>query len=189
MRSHPHTGRFWRKALANGNGAAKRPGNNGAADGDGPTAERAPRKPHPTSRSLNADVAKRRVAFTFLRFTFHRDALRVSRGNFQQTPENPPANPTRQVRKFRTLERPVTKRKAALDKNNFEAGHRRLAEIFLLKKARIGVAHFQLHYAYTGLNRATKLAPRIRARAAWSRRWRRLKLNLGFCCWRKMQLR
>jgi excinuclease ABC subunit A len=44
-----HTGRFLAKALANGNGAAKRPGNNGAATGDGAASVRA-EGGKPTSR-------------------------------------------------------------------------------------------------------------------------------------------
>jgi excinuclease ABC subunit A len=44
-----HTGRFLAKALANGNGAAKRTGNNGAVTGDGAAGVRAESR-NPTSR-------------------------------------------------------------------------------------------------------------------------------------------
>jgi len=48
-RAVAHRAFFWRKRFANGNGAAKRPGNNGAATGDGAAGVR-PESRNPTSR-------------------------------------------------------------------------------------------------------------------------------------------
>jgi len=87
-----HTGRFLAKALANGNGAAKRPGNNGAATGrwHGGLARR--KRQSNFAGALMRERCERRLAFTFLVSLFNRDALAVSRGNFQQT-QNPSGKP------------------------------------------------------------------------------------------------
>src|SRR5580700_4523208 len=76
--------------------------------------------------------------------------------NFQQAQNPSSKSPQTKAQKVQNpLNDLLDEAQAALDKNNFEAAIPPLQK-FLAEKPDVAFAHFQLAYAYTGLNRAAE---------------------------------
>jgi Flp pilus assembly protein TadD len=99
--------------------------------------------------------------------------------NFQQT-QNPSSKPPQgKVQKVQNpLNNLLDEAQAALDKNNFEAAIAPLQK-FLAEKPDVAFAHFQLAYAYTGLNRADEARAEYERCVALEPKMAEAQLNLG----------
>jgi Flp pilus assembly protein TadD len=99
--------------------------------------------------------------------------------NFQQ-PQNPPGKPSQA--KPQKVQNPLNdlldEAQAALDKNNFEAAIAPLQK-FLAEKPDVAFAHFQLAYAYTGLNRVDEARAEYEHCVALDPKMAEAELNLG----------
>ena len=98
---------------------------------------------------------------------------------FQQ-PQNPSAKPSQA--RTQKLQNPLNdlldEAQAALDKNNFEAAIPPLQK-FLAEKPDVAFAHFQLAYAYTGLNRVDEARIEYERCVALDPKMAEGQLNLG----------
>src|SRR6266481_5885311 len=80
--------------------------------------------------SLNAETLRAKVGLHVSRFTFHRDALRVSRSKFPANAEPLQQTPTRQSSESsESLERPAGRSAGGARQKQFRGGHRAFAEI------------------------------------------------------------
>jgi protein O-GlcNAc transferase len=99
--------------------------------------------------------------------------------NFQQT-QNPSSKSSQT--KTQKVQNPLNdlldEAQAALDKNNFEAAIPPLQK-FLAEKPDVAFAHFQLAYAYTGLNRADEARAEYERCTALDPKMAEAQLNLG----------
>jgi tetratricopeptide (TPR) repeat protein len=104
-------------------------------------------------------------------------AFRAS--NFQQTQNPTSKSPqTKTQRVQNPLNDLLDEAQAALDKNNFEAAVPPLQK-FLAEKPDVAFAHFQLAYAYTGLNRADEARAEYERCVALDPKMAEAQLNLG----------
>jgi Flp pilus assembly protein TadD len=104
-------------------------------------------------------------------------AFRAS--NFQQTQNPTSKSPqTKTQRVQNPLNDLLDEAQAALDKNNFEAAVPPLQK-FLAEKPDVAFAHFQLAYAYTGLNRADDARAEYERCVALDPKMAEAQLNLG----------
>src|SRR6201987_1187781 len=99
--------------------------------------------------------------------------------NFRQT-QNPSGKPPQgKVQKVRNpLNDLLDEAQAALDKNNFEAAIPPLQK-FLAEKPDVAFGHFQLAYAYTGLNRLDEARIEYERCVALDPKMAEAQLNLG----------
>jgi Flp pilus assembly protein TadD len=99
--------------------------------------------------------------------------------NFRQT-QNPSSKPTqaRAQRVQNPLNDLLDEAQAALDKNNFEAAVAPLQK-FLAEKPDVAFAHFQLAYAFTGLNRVEEARAEYERCIALEPKMAEAQLNLG----------
>jgi len=122
---------------------------------------------------------ERRLAFTFLVSLFTVTPSAFPAASFQQT-QNPSSKPPQG--KVQKLQNPLNdlldEAQAALDKNNFEAAIAPLQK-FLAEKPDVAFAHFQLAYAYTGLNRTDEARAEYERCAALEPKMAEAQLNLG----------
>jgi len=99
--------------------------------------------------------------------------------NFQQA-QNPPGKSAQA--KPQKVQNPLNdlldEAQAALDKNNFEAAIAPLQK-FLAEKPDVAFAHFQLAYAYTGLNRVEEARAEYERCVALEPKMAEAQLNLG----------
>ncbi len=99
--------------------------------------------------------------------------------SFQQT-QNPSSKPPQgKVQKVQNpLNDLLDEAQSALDKNNFEAAIPPLQK-FLAEKPDVAFAHFQLAYAYTGLNRTNEARAEYERCVALEPKMAEAQLNLG----------
>src|SRR6266481_5678066 len=99
--------------------------------------------------------------------------------SFQQT-QNPSSKPPQgKVQKVQNpLNDLLDEAQSALDKNNFEAAIAPLQK-FLAEKPDVAFAHFQLAYAYTGLNRTNEARAEYERCVALEPKMAEAQLNLG----------
>ena len=122
---------------------------------------------------------ERRLAFTFLVSLFTVTPSAFPAASFQQT-QNPSGKPPQgKVQKVQNpLNDLLDEAQAALDKNNFEAAIAPLQK-FLAEKPDVAFAHFQLAYAYTGLNRTDEARAEYERCVALEPKMAEAQLNLG----------
>jgi len=113
-------------------------------------------------------------------FALHSVMLSASPAtNFQQT-QNPSKKPSQA--KPQKVQNPLNdlldEAQAALDKNNFESAIPPLQK-FLAEKPDVAFAHFQLAYAYTGLNRVDEARAEYERCVALDPKMAEAQLNLG----------
>jgi Flp pilus assembly protein TadD len=122
---------------------------------------------------------ERRLALTFLVSFFTVMPSGFPSANFQQT-QNPSKKPPQgKVQKVQNpLNDLLDEAQAALDKNNFEAAIQPLQK-FLAEKPDVAFAHFQLAYAYTGLNRTEEARAEYERCVALEPKMAEAELNLG----------
>jgi len=122
---------------------------------------------------------ERRLAFTFLVSLFTVTPSAFPAASFQQT-QNPSGKPPQG--KIQKVQNPLNdlldEAQAALDKNNFEAAIAPLQK-FLAEKPDVAFAHFQLAYAYTGLNRTDEARAEYERCVALEPKMAEAQLNLG----------
>src|SRR5882757_2201389 len=94
----------------------------------------------------------------------------------QNPARKPPAGKTQKVQN--PLNDLLDEAQAALDKNNFEAAITPLQK-FLAEKPDVAFAHFQLAYAYTGLNRVDEARAEYERCVALEPKMAEAQLNLG----------
>src|SRR5882757_344477 len=94
----------------------------------------------------------------------------------QNPARKPPAGKTQKVQN--PLNDLLDEAQAALDKNNFEAAITPLQK-FLAEKPDVAFAHFQLAYAYTGLNRVDEARAEYERCVALDPKMAEAQLNLG----------
>lgn len=94
----------------------------------------------------------------------------------QNPPKKPPQTKTQKVQN--PLNDLLDEAQAALDKNNFEAAIPPLQK-FLADKPDVAFAHFQLAYAYTGLNRVDEARAEYERCIALDPKMAEAQLNLG----------
>jgi protein O-GlcNAc transferase len=106
-------------------------------------------------------------------------AAALPAANFQQA-QNPSSKSSQN--KPQKVQNPLNdlldEAQAALDKNNFEAAITPLQK-FLTEKPDVAFAHFQLAYAYTGLNRADEARAEYERCVALEPKMAEAQLNLG----------
>src|ERR1700688_1133134 len=122
---------------------------------------------------------RRRMALAFLLLLSAGMPAAFSASNFQQA-QNPPGKSSQG--KPQKVQNPLNdlldEAQAALDKNNFEAAIAPLQK-FLAEKPDVAFAHFQLAYAYTGLNRAEEARAEYERCIALEPKMAEAQLNLG----------
>ena len=122
---------------------------------------------------------KRRVPTAFLVLLASISPSALSATAFQQS-QNPSSKPPQG--KAQKVQNPLNdlldEAQAALDKNNFEAAIAPLQK-FLAEKPDVAFAHFQLAYAYTGLNRAVEARAEYERCVALDPKMAEAQLNLG----------
>jgi len=122
---------------------------------------------------------QRRMALAFLLLLSAGMPGAFPASNFQQA-QNPPGKSSQA--KPQKVQNPLNdlldEAQAALDKNNFEAAIAPLQK-FLAEKPNVGFAHFQLAYAYTGLNRVEEARAEYERCVALEPKMAEAQLNLG----------
>jgi tetratricopeptide (TPR) repeat protein len=122
---------------------------------------------------------QRRLAFGLLVGLASLQTTPVSATSFQQT-QNPSNKPSQG--KAQKVQNPLNdlldEAQAALDKNRFEAAIPPLQK-FLAEKPDVAFAHFQLAYAYTGLNRVDEARAEYERCVALDPKMAEAQLNLG----------
>jgi Flp pilus assembly protein TadD len=122
---------------------------------------------------------KRQMATAFLVLLSSILPSALSATKFQQS-QNPPSKPPQG--KAQKVQNPLNdlldEAQAALDKNNFEAAIAPLQK-FLAEKPEVAFAHFQLAYAYTGLNRTGEARAEYERCIALDPKMAEAQLNLG----------
>jgi Flp pilus assembly protein TadD len=122
---------------------------------------------------------QRRLVFGLLSGLASLLPILVVAKNFQKA-QNPPNKPSQG--KAQKVQNPLNdlldEAQAALDKNNFEAAIPPLQK-FLAEKPDVAFAHFQLAYAYTGLNRADEARAEYERCVAIDSKMAEAQLNLG----------
>jgi Flp pilus assembly protein TadD len=122
---------------------------------------------------------KRQMATAFLVLLSSILPSALSATKFQQS-QNPPSKPPQG--KAQKVQNPLNdlldEAQAALDKNNFEAAIAPLQK-FLAEKPEVAFAHFQLAYAYTGLNRTVEARAEYERCIALDPKMAEAQLNLG----------
>jgi len=99
--------------------------------------------------------------------------------NFQQAQDPPGKSSQAKPQKIQNpLNDLLDEAQAALDKNNFEAAIAPLQK-FLVEKPDVAFAHFQLAYAYTGLNRVEEARAEYERCVALEPKMAEAQLNLG----------
>ena len=122
---------------------------------------------------------QRRMALAFLLLLSAGMPAAFSASNYQQA-QNPPGKSSQA--KPQKVQNPLNdlldEAQAALDKNNFEAAIAPLQK-FLAEKPDVAFAHFQLAYAYTGLNRVDEARAEYERCIALEPKMAEAQLNLG----------
>ncbi|HET7108420.1 MAG TPA: tetratricopeptide repeat protein [Candidatus Acidoferrum sp.] len=122
---------------------------------------------------------QRRISPAVLLFFFAFISTTIPDANSQQA-QNPSAKrPSVKTQKIQNpLNDLLDEAQAALDKNNFEAAIPPLQK-FLAEKPDVAFAHFQLAYAYTGLNRVDEARAEYERCVALDPKMAEAQLNLG----------
>jgi Flp pilus assembly protein TadD len=122
---------------------------------------------------------QRRVPLAFLVSLFTVIPSAFPAADFQQAQNPSSKSPQTKVQKVQNpLNDLLDEAQAALDKNNFEAAIPPLQK-FLAEKPDVAFAHFQLAYAYTGLNRAAEARAEYERCIALDPKMAEAQLNLG----------
>jgi len=122
---------------------------------------------------------QRRMALAFLLLLSAGMPAAFSASNFQQAQNPSSKSPQTKAQKVQNpLNDLLDEAQAALDKNKFEAAIAPLQK-FLAEKPDVAFAHFQLAYAYTGLNRAEEARAEYERCVALEPKMAEGQLNLG----------
>jgi Flp pilus assembly protein TadD len=122
---------------------------------------------------------QRRMALAFLLLLSAGTPPAFSATNFQQAQNPSSKSPQAKAQKVQNpLNDLLDEAQAALDKNNFEAAIAPLQK-FLAEKPDVAFAHFQLAYAYTGLNRVDEARVEYERCIALEPKMAEAQLNLG----------
>src|SRR5580700_1420995 len=122
---------------------------------------------------------QRRVPLAFLVSLFTVIPSAFPAADFQQAQNPSSKSPQTKVQKVQNpLNDLLDEAQAALDKNNFEAAIPPLQK-FLAEKPDVAFAHFQLAYAYTGLNRVDEARAEYERCVALDPKMAEAQLNLG----------
>jgi len=122
---------------------------------------------------------QRRLALAFLLLLSAGMPAAFSASNFQQAQNPSSKSPQTKAQKVQNpLNDLLDEAQAALDKNEFEAAIAPLQK-FLAEKPDVAFAHFQLAYAYTGLNRAEEARAEYERCVALEPKMAEGQLNLG----------
>jgi len=122
---------------------------------------------------------QRRLALAFLLLLSAGMPAAFSASNFQQAQNPSSKSPQTKAQKVQNpLNDLLDEAQAALDKNKFEAAIAPLQK-FLAEKPDVAFAHFQLAYAYTGLNRAEEARAEYERCVALEPKMAEGQLNLG----------
>ena len=122
---------------------------------------------------------QRRVPSAFLVLLFAAMPSAFPATNFQQAQNPSTKSPQAKAQKVKNpLNDLLDEAQAALDKNNFEAAVAPLQK-FLAEKPDVAFAHFQLAYAYTGLNRVEEARAEYERCIALDPKMAEAQLNLG----------
>ena len=122
---------------------------------------------------------QRSMALAFLLLLSADIPAAFSASNFQQAQNPSSKSPQTKAQKVQNpLNDLLDEAQAALDKNNFEAAIAPLQK-FLAEKPDVAFAHFQLAYAYTGLNRAEEARAEYERCVALEPKMAEGQLNLG----------
>ena len=122
---------------------------------------------------------QRRLALAFLLLLSAGMPAAFSASNFQQAQNPSSKSPQTKAQKVQNpLNDLLDEAQAALDKNKFEAAIAPLQK-FLAEKPDVAFAHFQLAYAYTGLNRAEEARAEYERCVTLEPKMAEGQLNLG----------
>jgi len=122
---------------------------------------------------------QRSMALAFLLLLSADIPAAFSASNFQQAQNPSSKSPQTKAQKVQNpLNDLLDEAQAALDKNNFEAAIA-LLQKFLAEKPDVAFAHFQLAYAYTGLNRVDEARAEYERCIALEPKMAEAQLNLG----------